>query len=203
MTYLEYFHQEMIRLHDESIDFHDMDPVEDIQIAYEDAYGDNVPAKYRIDGLDKIKQSRIDRENKIRKQNEEMQQDFARQRAKEEADPSRFNVYVGGQAYPAKPDENGTLRFIANPCHQLVTQLSPVFGGYGTKDPNTMAIAFQRGAFSLKDYAEMNIGMGYSVGGFLELSSFGDLEVITGRNPDLDRSGRHFTPEDEVPKVAN
>lgn len=110
-------------------------------------------------------------------------------------------VHVGGLPYPAQEDDKGRLRFVKNPEHHLVRRMLAIFGGNGDEDPNTMGMAYARGDFSLRDYAEMNIGMGYSVDGFEELSSFEDIEIICDV-PHLCRVGRHFGPHDEIPKVC-
>jgi len=108
------------------------------------------------------------------------------------------HVYVGGRPYEAREDDRGVLRFRKDPDHHLVKQLSSLFGGSGCKDPNDMAIAYHQGEFSLRDYAEMNMGMGYSLGGFEELSAFEDLEILCDE-PSMSREGRHFTKEDDIP----
>lgn len=107
-------------------------------------------------------------------------------------------VHVGGRPYRAFEDDRGRLRFAKDPDHFLVKRMTPIFGGTGTADPNTMAVEYQEGRFSLRDYAEMNIAMGYSLGGFEELSTFFDLEISCG-NPALDRPGRHFCARDDIP----
>lgn len=107
-------------------------------------------------------------------------------------------VYVGGRSYPAVEDDKGRLRFVVTPEHPLVAQLQPIFGGTGEKSPSDMAIAFLNGEFSLRDYAEMNIGMGYSIDGFEELSTFMDLEIRCDE-PSLSRAGRHFDEKDDIP----
>ena len=201
MNYLEYFHQEMVKLHDEDTDFYGADPVADIQIAYEEASGDHVPAKYRLSGLDQIKQERLAREEDIRIQNEKMQAQAATKKAEEEANPRIIDVYVGGHPYKVSREDNGRLRFVKNPDHFLVKRLSPVFGGEGNEDPNSMGIAFAKGEISLRDYAEMNIGMGYSLDGFEELHNFEDLEVRCDI-PQLCREGRHFTPADDQARAT-
>lgn len=110
-------------------------------------------------------------------------------------------VYVGGRPYPAREDDKGRLRFVRNPDHHLVRRMTPIFNGTGTEDPNTMGLAYARGEFSLRDYAEMNMGMGYSIDGFEDLSSFEDIEVQCDI-PHLCRAGRHFGPEDEIPGAS-
>lgn len=107
-------------------------------------------------------------------------------------------VYVGGRPYSAHEDDKGRLRFMKNPEHHLVRRMTPIFGGSGDEDPNTMGIRYAEGEFSLRDYAEMNMGMGYSVDGFEDLSSFEDIEVRCDI-PHLCRQGRHFDPQDEIP----
>jgi hypothetical protein len=106
-------------------------------------------------------------------------------------------VHVGGRPYRAVEDDRGRLRFAKDPDHFLVKRMTPIFGGNGTADPNTMAVEYHQGRFSLRDYAEMNIAMGYSVGGFEELSTFFELEISCG-DPALDRPGRHFGPQDDT-----
>jgi hypothetical protein len=104
-------------------------------------------------------------------------------------------VAVGGLNFPATIEENGVERFIADPDHWLVAQLLPPFGGSGDKSPNDMAIAFARGEFSLWDYAQMNIAMGYSISGFCELHSFGDLAI---ESKTITREGRTFRGIDRI-----
>lgn len=202
MSYLDYFHQEMVRIHSDDTDFYNADPVADIQIAYEETSGDHVPAKYRLSGLDHIKQERIAREEEIRNQNDKMQAQAAAKKAEEEANPRIIEVYVGGRPYKVSREDNGRLRFVKNPDHYLVKRMSPIFGGEGDEDPNSMAIAYINGEFSLRDYAEMNIAMGYSLDGFEELHNFEDIEVRCDI-PELCRDGRHFTPADDQAKASS
>ncbi|WP_298841881.1 hypothetical protein [uncultured Salinicola sp.] len=110
-------------------------------------------------------------------------------------------VHVGGLPYPAREDDKGRLRFVKDPDHPLVKRMMPIFGGTGSEDPNTIGLEYGRGEHSLRDYAEMNIAMGYSIDGFEDLSSFEEIEVRCDV-PHLCRAGRRFGPEDEIPKAG-
>lgn len=88
-----------------------------------------------------------------------------------------FKVSVGGIEYDTIIDDHGTQRFVETPDHFLVKKLEKY--GDGTYDLNDMARKYHEGEwFNQRDYAEMNIGIGYSVCGFMDLSSFNDMRVI-------------------------
>lgn len=59
-------------------------------------------------------------------------------------------------------------------------------------DLNEMAMAYHEGKFTQRHYAEFNMMIGYSVGGWAELSSFFDMEID---NPLYD------TPIEELARV--
>jgi hypothetical protein len=42
---------------------------------------------------------------------------------------------------------------------------------------NELAMRYHRGEFTVRDYAEANIFIGYSVSGFCNLSAFEDMEI--------------------------
>lgn len=200
MSYLEYFHEKMVKLHSEDTDFYRADPVEDIQLSYEEETGDHVPAKYRLTGLDAIRENRIAEAKKLEQQNREFQRQASKRKAEEEENRRPIEIQVGGKTYEASREDNGRLRFVKNPDHFLIKRMSPIFGGEGNEDPNSMAIAYAKGEFSLRDYAEMNIAMGYSIDGFEELHAFEELEIRCDI-PALCRNGRHFTAEDDQATV--
>lgn len=83
------------------------------------------------------------------------------------------DVTVGGVSYPTVMDENGTQRFVADPV------LSACFDN-GSLCLNKLDIAYQLGRSGLtqRQYAELNMKLGYSVGGFRDLSSFFDMEIV-------------------------
>jgi len=108
------------------------------------------------------------------------------------------NIQVGGHSYETKLDEHGTERFIANEEHFIVKQMQPAFGGKGKKTPNDIAIEFDKGLISLRDYAETNIFLGYSIGGFTELHRLFEIEVAQ-EDSDFYRPGRKFEEIDSVP----
>lgn len=91
-----------------------------------------------------------------------------------------IKVRVGGVEYDTVIDALGVQRFVENRAHWLVREIPKVWDaatGRHLDDMNTMAIRFQRGDFSQREYAEMNMAVGYSVCGFADLSSFEDLEI--------------------------
>lgn len=92
-----------------------------------------------------------------------------------------IKVTVGGVEYDTVIDENNVQRFVENPEHFLVKQIPMIWDAYlkrNIENMNEMRVRYARGDFSQRDYAEMNMAIGYSVGGFAELSSFEDLEII-------------------------
>jgi hypothetical protein len=92
----------------------------------------------------------------------------------------RIMVKVGGVEYETVIDQYGTQRFVANPDHWLVKQIPIVWDTYLKKniqDMNTMYYRYKNGEFSQRDYAEMNMAVGYSVSGFCDLSNFNDMIV--------------------------
>jgi len=89
-------------------------------------------------------------------------------------------IKVGGIEYETVIDDAGTQRFVKNPDHWLVKQIPMIYDTYlkrDIQDMNTMARRYHQGEFSQRDYAEMNMAIGYSVSGFCELSSFHDMIV--------------------------
>jgi hypothetical protein len=93
----------------------------------------------------------------------------------------KVDVMVGGVLYPTVLDEDGVQRFVENPDHFLVKRLREYSKGGNPKgdvaDLNEMAERYDRQQFSKRDYAEMNMAIGYSVCGFADLSGFQDWEI--------------------------
>lgn len=112
----------------------------------------------------------------------------------------RITVLVGGQPYETVIDERGTQRFVENPSNALVCRLRnrtdgrPARPGADVADLNEMSMRYRRGEFTQREYAEMNMALGYSVDGFYELSSFEDMDID---NP-LDDEGPVYDPADVV-----
>lgn len=92
----------------------------------------------------------------------------------------KITVRVGGVDYATHIDQNNVQRFVENPDHWLVKQIPLTYDNYLKRDimnMNEMARRYRNGEFSQRDYAEMNMFIGYSVSGFCELSSFHDMIV--------------------------
>jgi hypothetical protein len=79
-------------------------------------------------------------------------------------------VKVGDKPYETVIDKDGTQRFRAN---SLVRHLCDS----GRVDLNQLCIDYQQGRFTQEEYLHFNMGLGYSVCGLAELSSFEDLEI--------------------------
>lgn len=91
-----------------------------------------------------------------------------------------FTVTVGGVEYDTEIDERGVQRFVENPDYPLVKEIKMVWDTYlncDIRDMNTMMQRYINGEFSKREYAEMNIFIGYSVCGFADLSTFHDMEI--------------------------
>lgn len=85
-----------------------------------------------------------------------------------------IKVKVGGVEYDTVVDPQGVQRFIADPVIRTlvnaeVIDLNEVARLYvgDNKDPG----------FTQREYAEFNMKLGYSLGGFAELSWFFDMEI--------------------------
>jgi len=93
-------------------------------------------------------------------------------------------VMVGGRPYDTVMDDRGTQRFVADPDNALLARLRnrsdgrPASPGADIADLNEMSLRYQRGAFSQREYAEMNMALGYSLEGFHDLSSFADMDIV-------------------------
>lgn len=85
---------------------------------------------------------------------------------------NEFMVKVGGIDYPAYTDINGVTRFKGNSIIEFLFKS-------GKLDLNQLAVDYSNGKFSKRDYAELNMMLGYSVSGFCDLSAFADMEVVT------------------------
>jgi hypothetical protein len=81
-----------------------------------------------------------------------------------------IKVKVGGVEYETVIDDRGVQRFRRNElfCH---------LHDSGKVDLNKLAIDYHNGKFGKREYAEFNMGLGYSVCGFADLSSFQDWEI--------------------------
>ena len=82
------------------------------------------------------------------------------------------NVTVGGVEYPTVIDPNGTQRFVADPLLSAACDC-------GALCLNKLGIAYNTGKSGLtqRQYAELNIRLGYSIGGFSDLSSFFGMAI--------------------------
>lgn len=93
-----------------------------------------------------------------------------------------ITVRVGGVEYQTTISAHGTQRFVEDPDNPLLKRLRrSTTGGYNpqgdVEDLNAMALLYQRGGISQREYAEMNIANGYSVSGFCDLGSFDDMDI--------------------------
>lgn len=101
----------------------------------------------------------------------------------ESVKPGDFiTVRVGGIDYQTTISAQGTQRFVEDPDNPWLKRLRHnTVGGYNPQgdieDLNAMAALYQRGGLTQREYAEMNIAIGYSVGGFCELNSFDDMDI--------------------------
>jgi hypothetical protein len=85
-----------------------------------------------------------------------------------------ITVKVGGKEYDTVIDEQGVQRFKENGVLKYLfdrgaLDLNEIARIYHTKKP-----------FSQRDYAELNMMLGYSVSGWCDLSAFQDMDV---KNP--------------------
>jgi len=102
-----------------------------------------------------------------------------------------IKVRVNGKEYDTVIDENGTQRFIKNNLIRHLTDSKAV-------DLNKLCLDYQRGKFLEQEYAEFNMGLGYSVSGFCEISSFEDGTILNPLwGPEEQRIGGEVTDEDE------
>lgn len=79
-------------------------------------------------------------------------------------------VKVNGKSYETYIDGKGIQRFFDNSCISWLIDEKII-------DLNRLEIAYQSGKFNKKDYAEVIIKSGYSVSGFISLSSFQDMKI--------------------------
>ncbi len=79
-------------------------------------------------------------------------------------------VKVQGINYLTEIDSHGVQRFKENSVIRFLVNKEII-------DLNKLFIAFQEKKFTKRDYAEFNMMLGYSVGGFADLSSFEDWEI--------------------------
>ena len=71
-------------------------------------------------------------------------------------------VTVNGRKYITIIDENNVQRFPTNALIRHLVSSKQV-------DTNTLCVDFQKGKFTLEEYQEFYMGMGYSVCGFDEI----------------------------------
>ena len=92
-------------------------------------------------------------------------------------------VNVGGKEYPTHIDENNVQRFFTNPVivylftHNARGEESNHMIHDQMLNLNTLGVAYQKGCFDKREYAELNMALGYSVSGFADLSAFQDWEI--------------------------
>lgn len=94
-------------------------------------------------------------------------------------------VRIGAWSYPVYFDEDGVMRFYedhSNPLLQrYLVEREPGSLHYRIPyDLNRMGVDYAKNkAFSLREYLEAMIALGYSVSGLRELSTFRDLPFVT------------------------
>lgn len=78
-------------------------------------------------------------------------------------------VKINGKPYETEM-VNGVQRFKVNSCIKHLVDTKQI-------DVNKLCIDYQNGKFSQQDYAEVMMGVGYSVSAFIYLSTFEDMEI--------------------------
>lgn len=82
-----------------------------------------------------------------------------------------ITVKVGGVEYDTVIDEHDVQRFIADPLIQKLQRA-------GIIDLNRLSVAYHYNkVLTQREYAELNMKLGYSVSGFCDLSSFSDMPI--------------------------
>lgn len=79
-------------------------------------------------------------------------------------------VKVGGKKYETCITDDNVQRFKENRIVSALLDSSDL-------DLNKIAIMYQRGMFSQREFAEFNMMLGYSICGFSDLSFFEDMEI--------------------------
>jgi hypothetical protein len=92
----------------------------------------------------------------------------------EYAEGDEIIVTVDGFEYTSQIIK-GCQRFVEDPEHHMVRMLVDYGGSF---DPNQMSLKRQRGEFTSREYAEMNIFSGYSVDGFSGLRCAAGMLII-------------------------
>lgn len=82
-----------------------------------------------------------------------------------------IEVSVGGKIYLSEIDEHHTQRFL---------EIKDYYKKYdnGEYDLNQLMVDYIDGKMTQREYAELNIGIAYSVNGFSELHNFHDMQLI-------------------------
>lgn len=114
-----------------------------------------------------------------------------------------IEVAVEGKVYETYIDESGVQRFRPNTVLEYMfshnTHGKPVSmskpGEMHTQmlNLNTLAVAFQQGKFTKRDYCEI-VMQGYSICGFCSLSAFGDWTI---QNPLWGGKIERIQPEED------
>jgi hypothetical protein len=92
----------------------------------------------------------------------------------EYAEGDEITVTVDGFEYVSRII-NDVQRFVEDPEHHMVKMLVDYGGSF---DYNQMSLKYQRGEFTRREYAEMNIFSGYSVDGFSGLSVAAGMLIL-------------------------
>ena len=88
-----------------------------------------------------------------------------------------FPVRVNGVTYETVIDEHGVQRFRINETIRYIMDTQQQV------DFNHLMMAYQRGAFPLRDYMEFYMQVGYSVDGFAEIFASEEDSPVTIQNP--------------------
>lgn len=89
-----------------------------------------------------------------------------------------IKVEIGGKKYDTYIDENGVQRFEENPLLRKLVNLGKI-------SLNDLAVEYEQGEFTQREYLEFYMSIGYSVDGIAELSMFKDLRI---KNPIWDKN---------------
>lgn len=94
-----------------------------------------------------------------------------------------FTVKVGDWEYDTVIDDRGVQRFVANEAVSLMVDgstrdYSRPFAYSPSVTLNEIGVAFYEGKIPMKDMIDFHTAMGYSVGGFADLSYWDGIEII-------------------------
>ena len=84
-------------------------------------------------------------------------------------------VEIMGTIYPTI-NKDGIERFMENPDNALLKKVFLCnYDGFNDYDMNLLAMMYHKGEISLKDHAEALMSAGYSVSGFMDLSTYDEI----------------------------